>query len=763
MPHEGNPTTAPETEFSNQRALIPLKEISKNPHFHGSDDHTRVREYLLQQLKELGLKTEVQEGFALNESEGKLNRPKNIIGVWKGSGNGKALLLLSHYDSAKVPSYGASDAGSGIVTILESLRAYKAAGEQPKNDIIVLFSDTEEISLGGAKLFVKEHELAKNIGLVLNFEARGSGGPSVMILESNHGNANLIQGFVAANPEYPVASSLMYSVYKLMPNFTDSTVFREDGDIDSFFFAFIDDHYDYHTANDTFENLDRETLQHQGSYLLPLLHYFGDATLSNLKAEEDYVYVNTPFVKMITYPFSWIIPMLILAAVVFLLLLFYGISKQKLKGKAVGKGFGALLLSLVICGAVGYFGWMLLQVIYPQYAEIQQGFTYNGHWYIAFFVVLSLAIVFKIYRNFNAKKDVASFYVAPLTLWLLVNVAVAIILKGAAYWIIPVFFGLASFFILLKQKKPNLILLTLLAAPSLSFFSPLVQFFPVGLGLKMLVISCVFVVLVFGLLVPVFGFYRWKNIIALGSFLFAVVLFFVANAKSDFTETRQKPNSLIYYQDADTNKNFWLTYDKILDPWTKGYLGENPEEASNYVTSAAGSKYNTGYSFAAQGPAQTIAPFKVRLEQDTIQQNMRTVTFTILPKRDVHEIDLYTNKTTQFESLTFNGKTVSKDTTDNAFHNRKSNLLLSYFVANKDSLEVSLSVEKNTLLDFQVQEYSYDLLSHPQFTINKRPKNTMPKPFVNTDAIVVKRSFSVDDLVKKVVRKDTLIIEELMN
>ena len=759
MPREGNPATAPQNQFSSQRALTPLKEITKAPHYHGSEEHTRVGEYLVKELHALGLETEIQEGFVLNEGWRGLDRPKNIIGVWKGSGNGKSLLLLSHYDSAKVPSYGASDAGSGVVTILESLRAYKAAGKQPKNDIVVLFSDAEEIGLDGAQLFVNEHELAKNAGLVLNFEARGSGGPSNMILETNGGNANLVKAFVDANPEYPVASSLMYSIYKMLPNDTDSTVFREDGDIDSFFFAFIDDHYDYHTANDNFANLDRETLQHQGSYLLPLLKYFGDADLSTLKAEEDYVYVNAPFVKMITYPFSWIFPMLIVAIILFLFLLFYGISKRRLKGKAVGKGFGALLLSLVVCGAVGYLGWMLLQVIYPQYAEIQHGFTYNGHWYIAFFVVLSSAIVFKIYRSFNTKKEVASFYVAPLTLWLIVNIAVAIVLKGAAYWIIPVFFGLLSFFILLKEEKPSVLLLTLLAIPALSFFAPLIQFFPVGLGLKMLVISCIFVVLLFGLLVPVFGFYRWKNMIALGSFLFAIVLFFVANAKSDFTETRQKPNSLIYYQNADTNENFWLTYDKILDPWTKGYLGENPEEASKYIANAAGSKYNTGYSYAAKAPSQTIAPFEVRLENDTINQNLRNVTFTILPKRDVHEISLYTDVSTEFESLTFNGKSVSKDTTNNAFYGRNSNMLLRYFVANEDSLEVSLSVEKNVPLNFQVLEYSYDLLSHPQFTINKRPKNTMPKPFVNTDAVVVKRSFSVNDLLKKVVVNDTVTAE----
>ena len=69
-----------------------------------------------------------------------MNRPINIVARMEGTGSGKALLLLSHYDSALVPSPGASDAGSGIVTILETLRAYKASEKKPKNDIIILLS-----------------------------------------------------------------------------------------------------------------------------------------------------------------------------------------------------------------------------------------------------------------------------------------------------------------------------------------------------------------------------------------------------------------------------------------------------------------------------------------------------------------------------------------------------------------------------------------------------------------------------------------------
>ena len=81
-----------------------------------------------------------------------------------------------------------------------------------------------------------------------------------MIVETNGGNKNLIKAFMKADVKFPVASSLMYSIYKMLPNDTDSTVLREGADIDGFFFAFIDDHYDYHTANDTYDNLDVNTL-----------------------------------------------------------------------------------------------------------------------------------------------------------------------------------------------------------------------------------------------------------------------------------------------------------------------------------------------------------------------------------------------------------------------------------------------------------------------------------------------------------------------
>ena len=755
MPHKAAHASIPDTEFSAERALIPLKEITKAPHFIGNDEHFRIQKYLVQQLKDLGLEPQTQEGFIYNDWGG-LIKPVNILARIDGTQPGNALLIFSHYDSALVASMGASDAGSGVVTILESVRAFIASDKQPKNDIIVLFTDGEELGLDGAKLFVNQHPWAKDIRLALNFEARGSGGPSNMILETNQGNHNIIQAFIDADPKYPVASSLMYSIYKMLPNDTDSTILREDGDIDGLFFAFIDDHFDYHTANDTYENLDRSTLQHQGSYLLPLMNYFADADISNMKSDTDDVYFNLPLIKMVSYPFSWIFPMLILAIVVFVLLIFFGIIKGKLSAKEVGRGFGALSLSLAICGLIGFFGWKLLLIIYPQYNEIQHGFTYNGHTYIAFFVVLSLAITFMVYRRFKLT-NIASVYVAPIALWLIINIGVAFYLKGAAYFIIPLFFGLLSFWVLIRQERPNLLLMVLLGAPAILIFSPLIQFFPVGLGLKMLVASAVLSVLLFGLLLSVIGFYRYKRFLSIFFFILAISFLMSAHFSSGFSETRPKPNSLIYYQDrdAENQKAYWVTYDDILDDWTRGYFVEDPEEASKYVVSSAGSKYNTGYTYASKAPLINLPEFAIQINRDTLIDNNRDVTFTIIPQRDVHILRLYADKSVLFNSLAYNGMNVPKDSTSYVLSERENNFLMHYTVSKNDSLEVKYSITDGIDPQFSILEYSLDLLDNPAFTINRRPDHTMPKPFVTTDAVIVKSQININEILVAV--KDTLI------
>jgi hypothetical protein len=70
------------------------------------------------------------------------------------------------------------------------------------------------------RLFSTQHNWAKESW---DFEARGTSGPSYMLMETN---GEIVKEFAAAH-YFPVSNSLMYSIYKMLPNDTDLTVFRE--------------------------------------------------------------------------------------------------------------------------------------------------------------------------------------------------------------------------------------------------------------------------------------------------------------------------------------------------------------------------------------------------------------------------------------------------------------------------------------------------------------------------------------------------------
>ena len=195
-------------------------------------------------------------------------------------------------------------------------------------------------------------------------------------------------------------------------------------------------------------------------------------------------------------------------------------------------------------------------------------------------------------------------------------------------------------------------------------------------------------------------------------------------------------------------------YDDILDDWTRGYLGEDPEEASKYVVSSAGSKYNTGYTYASKAPLIKLPELEIQINRDTLIDNNREVTFTVIPQRDVHILRLYAAQSVRFNSLAYNGMNVLKDSTNYVLSGRENNFLMQYNVSKNDSLEVKYSISEGLDPKFSILEYSLDLMDNPAFTINRRPNYSMPKPFVTTDAVIVKSQININEI--RAAIKDTI-------
>ncbi len=727
------------TGFSVENALDHLKVITKEPHYTSSYYHQEVQNYIINELDKMGLETEIQNQVVLSSRRVGTNAA-NIIGTIKGSRSGKSLVLLTHYDSSAHSSFGASDAGSGVVTILEGVRAFLSKNIIPLNDIHVVFTDAEEIGLLGAEAFVKNHKLIDNVGLVLNFEARGSGGPSYMLMETNGMNSKLISEFANANPRFPAANSLMYSIYKMLPNDTDLTVFREQANINGFNFAFIGDHFDYHTSLDTYERLDRNTLLHQADYFMSMVNHFSKSDLSNLDSDVDYVYSNFPFLKLIYFSNSWIYPLLILSAIFFLVLIFLGLVLNKLQLDAILNGIIPFIISLFVCISLTVVLWNFIVFLNPEHADMLHGFTYNGYFYIFGFIFFNLFCLLLIYRPFFDKFSDLNLIIFPLLFWIIINLLISLFLKGAAYFIIPVYFVLfsilAAFIFDLKTNK-LMIVWTCLSIPLIYMFAPQLKMFPVGLGLKNLFISSVLLILVFSLLLPIFSNYSQKKQMISLTGLTTLILFFMAFLNNGFDEENKKPNSIVYYTDLDKAESFWMSYDKNLDDFTKQFLGENPSTDVDKFVSR--SKYSTSYRYINKTNYRDIASSTVEVLTDSVYGNKRKVSLRIIPQRKINSLQIMTKDSLVFDSLAVQNVFLEKEN-----FKINSGRILTYIPSYNDKRVVIDMIFDNKLnSEFNLIETSFDLMTNTNFNFKPRSKIMMPMPFVTNDAIILSKNISL--------------------
>ncbi len=191
------PASAPATEFSSGRALEHVRAVAKEPHPMDSAENAAVRDYLVKELRTLGVEPEVQRATAAHTwfvRFAEAGTPENVLARLEGTnGGGKAFLLMSHYDSVPTGP-GASDDGAGVAAMLETLRA-----------------------------FVDSHRWAKDVGMVLNLEGRGHTGPANMFETSDEAGW-IIREFSKAAPD-PMTTSDSVAFYKRSGGDTDLSVF----------------------------------------------------------------------------------------------------------------------------------------------------------------------------------------------------------------------------------------------------------------------------------------------------------------------------------------------------------------------------------------------------------------------------------------------------------------------------------------------------------------------------------------------------------
>ena len=488
---------APPAEFSAARAFEHVRRIAVEPHPAGSKAQEPVRRYLVERLRALGLEPEVSEASV--EGARYSGPIRNVVARRAGTASTGAVLLVAHYDSVPAGP-GAADDASSVAAILESLRALDA-GPPPRNDVLVLLSDGEEMGLVGAAVFARDPDRLRGVRVVLNFETRGNAGPTLMF-ETSASNARLIEAYASVAPR-PGANSLMGSIYRRMPNDTDFSVFRQKG-LAGLNFAFIEGHTAYHMPADTAGNLSLDSLQHQGETLLAVLRRFGAADLADLSGD-DTVYFDLLGTWVVRYPtrLAWRLTAAALLLFAFVVLRCARAGLVRAPGAFAGGGL--LLASTVVSCAASFGVSRAVLWLFAEHVSRPAKGTAADPWLYAGIACLTLAFFRLACRRLGARLTRAELAVGSLAVWLLLLLAAQVLLvEGTFLFLVPLVLGTAALGLrTLRAKGAAVSLLAALAgALAALVVAPMVQRFYVAMTLERPYVATALLALFLGALVP---------------------------------------------------------------------------------------------------------------------------------------------------------------------------------------------------------------------------------------------------------------------
>lgn len=429
VPISGN---APLTEFSAERAMRHVAVISQAPHPVGSDEHAVVRDYIVNSLSQLGLSPEVQRAEVSVPGLGNRVAIENIVAGLRGTTRDKAVLLVAHYDSV-FSGPGASDDGAGVAALLETARVFKSLPPF-KRDVLFLLTDGEELGLLGARAFVAESPRAKDVGLVLNFDARGTCGP-VILFETSDQNSWLIAE-VSKAASHPVANSLSYEIYKRLPNDTDFTVFKRAG-YSGLNFAFIDGVAHYHTSTDTVANLNPGSLQHDGDYATELGKQF--ANLSEIPAKKGQaIYFDILGRVLVHYSARFGALLLAAGGLIVAWILLRGFARRQLAISALLMSLLVVVVGVVAAASSALGLQQLTRVIASHYPAVRGGELDHSGSYVTAFSMLALGVVSLLYMWGVKRFGLFNMAAAGLLIWFNLSLAAMLWLSGMTYlWIWP--------------------------------------------------------------------------------------------------------------------------------------------------------------------------------------------------------------------------------------------------------------------------------------------------------------------------------------
>ena len=714
------PATAPDTVFSAERALRHVEQIAARPHPMGSAEHDRVRDYIVAQLTQLGIKPQIQATTGIGTRYQEAGRVQNILAWLPGrDAKGKAVLLAAHYDGVPAGP-AASDDGAGSAALLETARALRAQKQPLAQDVILLFTDGEESGLLGAAAFAREHPWAKDAAVILNFEARGTSGRSYMF-ETGAGNADAVHMLRKAGDV--TAGSTFITVYRALPNDTDISEFAVLG-LPALNFAFVDGVERYHTTKDDVPHLNPGSLQHHGSQMLALARAFANEPLPR-PTTGDAVFFDLPVVGLVAYPEGLALPLAVIALILTLAVV---VRSKRRSGVAVG-----FVATLVSAGVAAGVALLAAKAFTALHAHLPQGGTpmWSG-WYAAAIAALCVAVPLGTSALVARWSDVRSFATGALVVWTLMALIASIWAPGVSYLFVwsSLFMAVALF--VPRLEMPFMWLAaaaTILTLAGLLYGASVIMLGVVGpaaivLGVFTALISMLLLILLTGV-------FAGATRAAAVSFL-AVALTCAIVGAATVKSSPEHPvrSALVYAENADSTDAWLGAAGPPRTAWTREIVG------TEAVKPAWASRLTEGIALRI-GRQVSRAPLEAPnavFVRDTLMNGARRVVLRVTAPRGATTI-----------SMRANGAPVSTASVDGRVVDTKryrypsSGWELDYWAVPDSGAIVALSIPAGAKIDFEVTSRTPGLPAIPGVTIPPRPPSIVPSQ--DGDVSVVYRKF----------------------
>lgn len=709
--------------FSADRAVQHLNHIAKTAHPSGSIENEKVRNYLVEQLKLMGLKPEIEHSNHASLYPKMLTGGDmyNVIVKLEGTSSDHAMMMSAHYDSVQ-QGPGASDDGSGVAALLETIRVLKSAPPL-KNDIYFVFTDGEEQGLMSAKEFWTKSKHKQKIDLIINFEARGTSGPSIMFQTSDH-NGWMVKEFAKAAPN-PVTSSLLGNLFEIMPNDSDLTVSNENK-IPGLNFAYGDGWTGYHTPRDDVKHLDIRSLEHQGRNALAMARHFGQLELNDIK-KENAVYFNF-FGVVISYSYYWVYPLTGLIVLVFAMVTIIAVKNKRASYKGLGFSLLAILFAVISSIFATVMIWMGVNALWAEKMTLFSGAIYDSSYYQWAFLLLTASISFLIWRKFRSVNE-WEMTLSAIFLGVIVLILLTQFLPGASYlfaW--PLLVSLLILgWVIWKNKldtiSANTWMLSLISFLPIILFVPLLKllftFFPVSLVPYLMLLFVWLLALLFMPCKQLFQLGQWVPYTLIGiAVVILSISFFRANPSAD----RPIDSNLFYVVDQDKKQAQWVTT-QPPDDWTKKYITST--NTSN-IKAILPFNYDK-QAWVGNAPVRNYQIPQIKLVKTGIKQGNKMIHFRFTGGTDVQNMYLY-----------IPGGRVQKIKVDEeSFTIPKSMETFYYKQAGipKQGLDVIVEVKGD-----QPIEFTFGSEQHPDPEIrSKRPSHLITSGLFDESIVVIER------------------------